>query len=265
LIVAIPSLIVACAILWSLLLAASRGETASLAEIRQTGTWTICAHPDALPFSSQNRAQPGLQLEIADAIATHLGVRLNVNWIVFTRHARRAQCDALMGSISQGTAAPSGGRGGPQLTKPYAGGGYMLVVPPSAVSVQRVEDVKGGKIGVEHTSWAHYLLNSRGIATASYVSQWEILEAVTQGAVAGGVVTGPYLGWYLKQHPDAVKIAIASIPDPELRWNVAVRLLNADQALVDAVNQLIDQLLADQTIPRIFAKYGITYLPPTGQ
>jgi polar amino acid transport system substrate-binding protein len=257
--------IAAWAMLWSLTLAAGAGQAASLAEIRESGAFTVCAHPDALPFSSQNRAEPGFQIEIADAIAKLLGVRLNVSWIVFTRHARRVQCDALMGSmIPPSTGPPKNGRGAPQLTKPYAGGGYVLVVPPTAPAVERVEDVKGGKVGVEHASWPHYMLSSRRISTASYGSQTDILEAVAKGEIAAGMVTAPYLGWYLKQHPDALKVAIATMAEPELRWNAAIRLLNADAALVDLMNQVIDQLIADQTIARIFAKYGITYVGPEG-
>jgi len=41
-----------------------------------------------------------------------------------------------------------------------------------------------------------------------------------------------------------------------------VRLVNADQPLRDAVNQILDRLLADRTIQDILAKYGLTYLPP---
>ena len=39
-------------------------------------------------------------------------------------------------------------------------------------------------------------------------------------------------------------------------------LVNADQTLRDAVNQVLDQLLADRTIQDILAKYGLTYLAP---
>ena len=40
-----------------LLLAAGAGwaQAASLASVRERGTFNICAHPDALPYSSQDR------------------------------------------------------------------------------------------------------------------------------------------------------------------------------------------------------------------
>jgi len=234
---------------------------ASLAAIRESGWLHVCAHPDALPFSSQDPSRPGLQLEIGGAVARALGVRMQVDWIVFTRHARRVDCDALRGSI-----VPLGqpaARRGQRLTRPYSGGGYQLVVGAGAAGVSRVEDVQNGKIGVEHTSWPHYLLSHQGTPTASFASQTEILEAVDKGEVAAGLVTGPYLGWYLKQHPDsAVKTVDAYTAPNDLRWNVAVGLRNADDALLQRVDQIVGRLLADGTIQAIFARYGITYSAP---
>ena len=95
-------------------------DAASLAEVKERGWLRVCAHPAALPFSSQDRAQPGFQLEIADAIAKVLGVKVIPDWIVFTRHARRAGCDAIIGAVVpliEDKAPPARGA---LLTKAYA-------------------------------------------------------------------------------------------------------------------------------------------------
>jgi polar amino acid transport system substrate-binding protein len=239
-------------------------DAASLAAIKERGWLRVCAHPDALPFSSQDRSQPGFQLEIADAIAKILDVKVIPEWIVFTRHARRAECDAIVGAVVPLTAqdgAPP--RRGALLTKAYAGSGYVLLVRETDTAVHRVEDVKTGTIGVEYTSWPHYMLETRKIPITAYRSQMEIIEAVATGQIAAGMVTDPYLGWFRKGQPGpTVKVADGYVRDPELQWNVAVRLLNADPPLRDAVNQAIDRLVAEQTIPNILAKYGLTYQPP---
>jgi len=59
-----------------------------------------------------------------------------------------------------------------------------------------------------------------------------------------------------------VRAVDTAIPDPEFRWNVAVRLLNTDQALVDALNRLIGDLLSAGTIAKILESSGIPYVPP---
>ena len=242
-------------------------DAASLVAVKERGWIRVCANPAALPFSSQDQSQPGFQLEIAEAIAKILGVRVIPEWIIFTRHARRAECDAIIGAVvplAEGGKAPPG-RGG-LLTKAYAGSGYVLLVPRADTAVHRVEDVKGGKIGVEYTSWPHYVLETHGIGISAYRDQTDIIEAVAKGEIAAGMVTDPYLGWFLKEHPQAaVKVADGYVRDPELQWNVAVRLVNADPPMRDAVNQALDRLLANRTIQDILAKYGLTYLPPFGR
>jgi len=50
--------------------------------------------------------------------------------------------------------------------------------------------------------------------------------------------------------------------EPELRWNVAVGLRRADDALLDAVNAALKALLDDGTIRTIYARYGIEHRRP---
>jgi polar amino acid transport system substrate-binding protein len=229
--------------------------------VKERGAFVVCAHPDALPYSSQERVLPGFQIEIADAIAKQLGVRLRTEWIVFTRHARRLDCDATIGAIVK-PEADGGARRGPTLTKPYIASGYVLVVQNSLPPVVKLEDVKGGKIGVEHSSWPHYILDTRKLPVASYGNATEVLEAVAKGEVAAGLVPDAYAGWYLKYHPGTAKISETYVPEPDFRWNVAVALRNADAPLVQAVNQALDTLIADRTIPEILSRYGIRYRAP---
>jgi len=236
-------------------------DAAPLESVRERGMFGICAHPDALPYSSQDRTTPGFQIEIAEAIAKQLGVRLHVDWIVFTRHARRIDCDASIGSIVKADSDGGGPRRGPRLTKPYVTSGYVLVVPAKSPSIERLEDAKG-KIAVEHTSWPHYVLDQRKIPLRSYGSAFDVLDAVAKGEAAAGLVSDAYAGWYLKLQPGTVKISETYVPERDFRWNVAVALRNADTPLVDAVNRALDTLIADQTIPKIFARYGINYRPP---
>ena len=237
-----------------------RLDAATLAGVRERGAFNVCAHPDALPYSSQNQPLRGFQLELAEAIARRLGVKLHVDWIVFTRHARRLDCDATMGSIVKLDGDGDRPTRGPRLTKPYIGTGYVLVVPTQS-SAHRLEDVKG-KIGVEHTSWPHYVLDTRKIPVSSYGGAFDLLDAVTRGEVPAGIVSAAYAGWYIKLNPGAVKFADAYVPEADFEWNVAVALRDADVALVDAVNQAIDGLIADGTVAGIFARYGIPYRPP---
>ncbi|HSB70094.1 MAG TPA: transporter substrate-binding domain-containing protein [Candidatus Methylomirabilis sp.] len=233
----------------------------SLGEISRRGYLEACAHPDALPYSKQNASPQGFQLDIGQQIAADLGVRLHVDWIVFTRHARVMNCDALLGAII--TDEGKGPRDA-KLTVPYASSGWILVLPKSAPPTNRFEDVLGDKgIGVQHASWAHYILDNRKLRTRQYANDLEIMEAVSRGDLAAGAVVDTYAGWYLHLHPGAnVRLVQGYTPEPDLRWNVAMGLRGADQALLDAVNGILGRRTADGTISASFARYGIPYSPP---
>ena len=49
---------------------------------------------------------------------------------------------------------------------------------------------------------------------------------------------------------------------PQLTWEVSVGLRKADAALVDAVNEILDKLIADGTLTRIYEKYGVEHRIP---
>lgn len=235
-------------------------EGGPLARIKERGAISICANPEALPFSSSNPGQPGIQIELAEALAKILGVHTRYEWIYYRPQARLVDCDAFMGMI---VTEETESKGPFLLTKPYYGSGYILVLPKGTNGVKSFFELKGKKIGVEYSSWVHYVLDTKGFAIKTYANQDEILEGLEKGEVDAGAVVLANVGWYLKQHPNSsIRIAEGYIPEPDLRWNVAIQLRNADHPLEEAVNQALDQLLKDGTVQSLFVKYGIPYYQP---
>jgi len=78
-----------------------RAEARGLDEILARGAFSICADPDALPFSQRSGAPAGFQIDLAKILADRIGVRLDVDWIALRNAARGANCDAIMGSLAQ--------------------------------------------------------------------------------------------------------------------------------------------------------------------
>ena len=150
-----------------------------------------------------------------------------------------------------------------RLTRPYSGSGYVLVIPRNENGVKTFTDLGGKKIGVLVQSDAQWVLTKRGLTTTPAFTEEELIEMVLTGQAAGGAVSMPYAGWYLKEHPNTpLKIADGYVLEPELRWNIAVGLRNADQALIDAVSRVLDDLRRDGTIQATFGKYGVPYYQP---
>lgn len=79
----------------------SRALARSLQDILGRQTFSICAHPDAAPFSMRVPRASGLQIDLARAVADQLGVQVQEEWVMFRRDARQVGCDAVMAGIAR--------------------------------------------------------------------------------------------------------------------------------------------------------------------
>ncbi|HEX3498658.1 MAG TPA: hypothetical protein VHT04_04990, partial [Stellaceae bacterium] len=71
------------------------------------------------------------------------------------------------------------------------------------------------------------------------------------------------LGYYNLTHPAEAARAIAAFDGEQaLNWNVAVGMLRPDDRLRQGIDTALDGLLADGTIARIYARYGVELRPP---
>jgi polar amino acid transport system substrate-binding protein len=232
----------------------------SLEVIQKTGVIGVCAHPNALPFSSKNGDLPGFQIELARAIAQKLGVSLEPDWVVTAFQIRAAQCDILMDAIADPEAQ---GESHLKLSKPYAHSGAALVVRAQS-PVKSFADLDGKtKVGVMVGSYASMLLDKRHVRISMFGFEDDMLAALGAGEIDAAMVTPASAGFYNLRHPDQpLRIVGLDEEDQGLTWNVAVGMVRPDPALIAAINQALDELSRDGTIARIYARYGVTLLPP---
>ena len=59
--------------------------------IQSRGTIQVCLIPDSLPFSSNLNGNQGIHIDLAKSLAKHLEVDLELVWILYRFHARRAK------------------------------------------------------------------------------------------------------------------------------------------------------------------------------
>jgi polar amino acid transport system substrate-binding protein len=71
------------------------------------------------------------------------------------------------------------------------------------------------------------------------------------------------MSYHIFSNPDwGLKLVNVFDGEPDLTWDVSVGLRKSDQALQDAINGVLDGLLADGTISRIYARYGVEHRVP---
>src|SRR5205823_2173559 len=168
--------------------AATESAAESARELR------ICVDLDNPPLSlNRAGAQPGIDVEIGQAIAGRLDLRPRLTWVDTTyggRPLRRSllagQCDVFMGLPVDAAAETAGALA---LTAPYYSTGYRLIraeirSSPASAAV----DVRKTRIGVERQSGAHMRLEQIGSHLVVYGNQREVVDAVARGEVEFGAV-----------------------------------------------------------------------------
>ncbi|HUH86081.1 MAG TPA: transporter substrate-binding domain-containing protein [Stellaceae bacterium] len=243
-----------------LLFLATSVSARSLDEIKASGTLAVCAHPNALPFSAKDGKIHGFQLDMAEALAHRLGVSLTREWIISRYDLYRAPCDIVMDSIADPEAQEDSGL---KLSKPYRRSGVALVLRGNGRGARSIADLRGRRVGVLTSSIAAMTLNQRGVDTLPANFEDELLTYLVKGEVDAAAVTPTSAGYYNLRHPGAkLKVVYLFDNTPDLSWNVAVGLRRPDDAFRSAVDGALDRMLADGTVKRIFARYGVVLQPP---
>jgi polar amino acid transport system substrate-binding protein len=253
-------LLAICGVCSALTLVTGAAQARTLSEVTALGAISVCLNPDALPYSSDKPETPGFQLELAREIASGLGLSLNVDWILPRRRAKVVNCDMLVGSVND----PKMSDGRRLLSHPYQTSGVALGMSRGAAPIVDYSELQPGqKVGVRVNSVASVVLGRAGKTISPRAFQAELIEELETGQMYAIAVSSASMSYYILQHPESgLTLAYAFDNEPDLGWEMSVGLRKSDQALVDAVNVIVDRLLADGTISRIYQRYGVEHRMP---
>ena len=131
--------------------------------------------------------------------------------------------------------------------------------PASSLTSLGVDQRDGVPVG----SLVSMTLAKGGRVTSPFVFEDDIVAALANREIEAAAVTPMTVGWFNLQHADKpLRLIPAFGDDLDLNWNIAAGLLRPDDQLRARVDAAIEALLADGTIARIYARYGIELRPP---
>ena len=241
------------------------GEPAAarpLSQIKDSGHLALCAHPNSLPFASKDGARHGFQVELAQALAKRLGVSLTQDWVITSYDIFRADCDIVMDSIADRQAQAESGL---RISKPYRRSGVAIAVRGDDKTIRSLDDLTTAhrKVGVLTSSIAAMKLSQGGAELVPGLFEDEMLTMLTDGEIDAAAVTPTSAGYYNLTHPKTkVRLIYPFDSEPDLSWNVAVGMRRPDPELLQAVDDAMTRLVADGTVKRIYARYGVELRPP---
>jgi len=236
-------------------------QARTLEEVKAMGSVLVCASPEALPYASSKPGPQGFQIELAQEIAKGLGVSLSMEWILPRRRANVVNCDLQFDAISDPEKRTKGKH---RQSQPYNKSGIVLgLAPDAAVIGKQVELLQGQRIGVMINSTAAEYLGKAGAALVPYAFQSDMIEDLAKGELYGGAVSTASLSYFVQQNPQSgIKMVDMFDEASGLTWNVAVNIRNTDAAMVQAVDKVLDELLANGKLAEIYAHYGIALRKP---
>jgi polar amino acid transport system substrate-binding protein len=246
-----------------------QGSPDTWRRIRERGELVVSMDPANLPYSSARDDLPGIDGELARALAERLKVKLRIEWLDIQHETPIGQllkheCDLVFGQAVGANLVDEEELAGKVLySQPYYGTGYLLVHRKDGPSARLLAELKGAKsqrLGTEAGSVADYALRQRGYLRRLYRNQLATLKATNDGDIDYAYLWAN-VGWTLHVSPD-LKLELAPSFVPEDHWNIAVAMLRRDDVLKRHVDAALETLKSDGTVLRALRRYHVPYFPP---
>ena len=247
----------------SALLAACASVPPALAQDAPANALRLCADPSNLPFSSNDAANPGLYVEIGDAIGKALGRPVTHVWYrtYFGKRAVRAtmlakQCDATIGLPESDDFM------GPKVifSKPLFNLGYAIVAPKER-SIASVEALKGKRVAVQFETEPQNIVGPRDdIEAVTVLSPEAGMQALAEGRADAAFLWAPTAGYLNKTTYDG-RFAVVPVDGPRLSYPTAIGYAKASTSLRDSIDAVLPEV--SKSFPALLAKYGIGPDAPT--
>jgi len=250
--------------------------------ILSIGSLKVCALSERMPFSSKSGKLKGIQIELAEEIAKELNVDLDIIWLRYRFHARKAGCDLMMEAVARKDDDEDKRdiEGARPLTR--ASDSKKSKLPPQAsIPIIKYETYLVGKtevindnntlssikelnIGVMRGTWSHMLMQKNKIKHRTKFETEELLiQGLANGEIDAVFVSSPQYWWYVKNNPDTDLIYLNNFDfTRDVSLNVGILMRGADEKTVQVFNNLLDKLLNNGKIKDIYASYGIKYVSP---
>ena len=242
----------------SLVFAGGSQETQSgdlLERIKAKGEITIAMEGTWQPWTyhDENDNLVGFDVEIGQAIADKLGVKatfIEGEWDGLLAGLESGRYDLMINGVD---ITPERQQKY-EFSVPYAYNNTAVIVNSNDNSITCMEDLKGKKTANTISSTYAETAEKYGAVVTPVDDLIQTIELLLSGRIDATLNAEVTYYDYMKVHPEA-EIKIACL-DPE-RTSVAIPMRKGDDAatLREAVNQALEELLADGTISTLSIKY----------
>ena len=224
---------------------------------------SIATSPDFPPFESlgENGEVFGIEIDILNLICAELGMELEINQMDFDSVLPGVQAGKFDLGVSGISVTPDR-QENTLFTIPYCMAAQAIVVLKDSTIASKA-DLEGKSVSVQTGTTAEEFCMKNGYTVKAFAANADAEVALTVGKVDAWVIddltAAEMVASYNADHPDAPLVILDEAMTTE---PYAFAFAMGNDALVDEINKILEELLADGTIAAIFEKYDAPYTAP---
>ena len=235
----------------------------SLQNVLDAGKLVIATSPDFPPFENLNDdgSVTGIEIDILSRICTKLGVDLQIDPYDFDAILTGLDAGKYDLAVS-GITATEERKENALFTNPYCLSAISLVVPEGS-PIQTKADVEDKAISCQTGTTAELYCQKNNLKNSAFTANADAQMALTTGKVDVWAIDKltaiDMVAVYNEEHED--KLVVLDEPLTYEPYGFASKLGN--DALIEAINAALAELIADGTVKSLFDSYGAEYVDPS--
>lgn len=219
----------------------------------KSGTLSVCTNTPYKPFEyEENGTIVGLDADIANAIASDLGVKAQLTSISFEgldsgTGLATGQCDIALAGIGVTDERKSK----MEFTTVYFDDNLAILVPKGS-SITSAADLKGVSVGAQQATSGETYAKENGAEVIQYEDTSLMFSALKTGQVKAVAANLSVVSEALTNDPDSFKIAYQ---DSENTEQIAAAVSSNNKALLAKANATIAKLKENGELDKMKAKW----------
>lgn len=242
---------------------ACSSKDVTVESIQKAGKLVIATSPDFPPFESlaADGSVEGIEIDIMNLICEQLGVELVIEQMDFDSVLPGVQAGKFTAGVSGISVTPAREKN-TLFTDPYCLAAQAIVVTSDSAITCKA-DLAGKTVSVQTGTTAESFCLENGYTAKSFAANSDAQAALTTGKVDAWVIddltAAEMVAAYNEENPDAPLVILGEAMTTE---PYAFAFAFGSEALVEGINGILNQLVADGTVAAIFEKYGAPYTTP---
>lgn len=244
-------------------LSACSAAKLTVESVQNAGKLIIGTSPDFPPFESLSAdgKVEGIEIEIMELICQELGVSLEIKQMDFDSVLPGVQTGKFNVGVSGISVTPEREKN-TLFTVPYCLAAQAIVVTSDSPIASKA-DLVGKTVSVQTGTTAEEFCMDSGYVVKAFAANADAETALTVGKVDAWVIddltAAEMVAAYNEDHPDAPLVILDEAMTTE---PYAFAFAKGNDDLVNKINEIVNELLADGTIASIFEKYNAPYTAP---